>query len=111
MMTSVVNNPWPMFETQTNNLKLVMYKDVGFRNIASYLCSKVPLHHCFSLIRFKDVDPGVETHMLSTSDPEKNRTFSIGSKPCKKISRQRMNTFSHCQYYTIKGKNDVTENV
>ena len=84
-----------------------MYKDVGFRNIASYICCKVPLHHCFSLIRFKDVeDPGGETQILSTSDPEKNRTFSFGSKPCKNKYRQRMNTFSHCQYYTIKGNVD-----
>lgn len=56
-----------------------------------------------SCVRFKDVDVDPDTKILSSSDPEKNdfvRRSSFGSKP--KMSRQRMNTISNCQYYTIK---------
>ena len=70
---------------------------------------KVPLelaHVCH--FRFKDPrhQQSESDQFMSNSDPNKStffeRTLSWGSKP-KIMSRQRMNTFSHCQYYTING--------
>ena len=60
------------------------------------------------LFRFKDLhhQQSETERIMSNSDPNKSsfleRTLSWGSKP-KIMSRQRMNTFSHCQYYTIDG--------
>ena len=59
--------------------------------------------------RFKDPhhqEQSESERTMASSDPNKSsffeRTLSWGSKP-KIMSRQRMNTFSHCQYYTING--------
>ena len=59
--------------------------------------------------RFKDPrhqQQSESERAMATSDLNKSsffeRTLSWGSKP-KIMSRQRMNTFSHCQYYTING--------